>query len=256
MQNEEQAAAQQLQTAGALLVQPSILSASCCSDQHPSESFASADMDMLDTSTQTPSSPSLPSVTSSPRTPCFSPIGASPSSMEMCPDDADISPHHPLPGRLAPASSSPTTQDDLHTACIGFKLVGDNIDKTVKPRYMTSERQTQSLHYFHSYAVRDRVDCSNLSDSPPSTTCPPIDELCQKLLPSKNDTEALNTNFATHVARILINNLPAMKFAFDDVVDWHIIHQYYAEMGKKSEVVRKRTIILNVICIIIIHPWR
>ena len=39
----------------------------------------------------------------------------------------------------------------------GFKIVGDNIDKTVRPRHMRSDRQAESLHYFHSYAVKDRV---------------------------------------------------------------------------------------------------
>lgn len=42
-----------------------------------------------------------------------------------------------------------------------FKIVGDNIDKSVKP---TSEHLAKSLHYFHSYAVRDRTDVSGLSD--------------------------------------------------------------------------------------------
>ena len=35
----------------------------------------------------------------------------------------------------------------------GFKLCGDNIDKTVKPRYMTITKQSQSFNYFNSYAV-------------------------------------------------------------------------------------------------------
>ena len=46
----------------------------------------------------------------------------------------------------------------------GFKLVGDNIDKNFKPRYMTSDRQTKSLHFFHSYAVKDRINLSGISD--------------------------------------------------------------------------------------------
>ncbi len=41
-----------------------------------------------------------------------------------------------------------------------FKIVGDNIDKTIRPREMRSDHQTRSLHYFHSYAVRDRIDIS------------------------------------------------------------------------------------------------
>ena len=37
----------------------------------------------------------------------------------------------------------------------------DNIDKNVETR---SDYQTRSLHYFHTYAVRDRVDMSEFSN--------------------------------------------------------------------------------------------
>lgn len=47
-----------------------------------------------------------------------------------------------------------------------FKIVGDNIDETVKPREETSESHNKSLHYFHSYAVMDRTDVSALQDNP------------------------------------------------------------------------------------------
>ena len=48
-----------------------------------------------------------------------------------------------------------------------YKLVFDNIDKTVKPRYMRLESQTKSLHYVQLYAVKDRVNLSHLSQVPP-----------------------------------------------------------------------------------------
>ena len=50
----------------------------------------------------------------------------------------------------------------------GFKVVGDNVDKTIKPRHMREDRQTKSIHYFQIYAVKDRVDLSNRSDEPRS----------------------------------------------------------------------------------------
>ena len=48
-----------------------------------------------------------------------------------------------------------------------YRIVGDNIDKNVKPRNMTSDFQTRSLHYFHAYAVRDRIDLSDYSNEQP-----------------------------------------------------------------------------------------
>lgn len=53
----------------------------------------------------------------------------------------------------------------------GFKIVGDNIDKNIRPSYQRIDRQTQSLHYFHSFAVHDRIDLSTYSDQAP--TIPP-----------------------------------------------------------------------------------
>ena len=46
----------------------------------------------------------------------------------------------------------------------GVKIVGDNIDKNVKPRFMRSDHQGKSLHYFHCYAVQDRFDLSMPED--------------------------------------------------------------------------------------------
>ena len=43
-------------------------------------------------------------------------------------------------------------------------IVGDNIDKNVKPSCEIAELKPQSLHYFHLYAVRDRVPVSRMSD--------------------------------------------------------------------------------------------
>ena len=44
-----------------------------------------------------------------------------------------------------------------------YRICGDNIDKSVKHRYMRSDFQvSSSLHYFHSYATADRIDFSKL----------------------------------------------------------------------------------------------
>ena len=62
-----------------------------------------------------------------------------------------------------------STTADVHgsrSQWFGFKIVGDNIDKTVKPRHETMQHHSQNLHYFHSYTVQDRIDFSQLSDTP------------------------------------------------------------------------------------------
>lgn len=43
-----------------------------------------------------------------------------------------------------------------------FELVGDNLNKNIKPRDMQSDHQTESLHFFNTLAVRDRVNLAQL----------------------------------------------------------------------------------------------
>ncbi len=45
----------------------------------------------------------------------------------------------------------------LPNRCPSFKIVGDNIDKYVKPREMRFDVQAKSLNYFNSYAVKGRA---------------------------------------------------------------------------------------------------
>ena len=40
----------------------------------------------------------------------------------------------------------------------GFKIVGDNVDKDIRPSFQRIDYRTRSLHYFHAYAMLDRVD--------------------------------------------------------------------------------------------------
>ena len=80
-------------------------------------------------------------------------------------------------------------QDEAPQRPRGYRLRGDNIDKIMLPRYMRSDKRSQSLHYFHSYAVQKRVNVSNLSDSPVNITLSP-ERIAISILPSiENDSE-------------------------------------------------------------------
>ena len=62
----------------------------------------------------------------------------------------------------------PGTEQPPHRVCTlpTFKLVGDNLDKNVRPCDMRIDYQTQALHYFHMYAVRDRINLAEFADNP------------------------------------------------------------------------------------------
>ena len=120
----------------------------------------------------------------------------------------------------------------------GVKIVIDNVDKNVVPRYMSSEKQTQSLHYVQMYAVHGRTDISQLSDdtpvrSPTLTT----DDVVKTILPSPSDNDAMADYFSTSISRALVTHLPFFNHTSADVVQWHIPHAFTEEMSKKSEVV-------------------
>ncbi len=139
-----------------------------------------------------------------------------------------------IPNESDTAPSDPPTC----TQHLGYKLVGDNIDKGVKARYMRVEgSRNKSLHYFHSFAVLDRIDFSPLPDVFPQTCLNSPKQLALALLPSTDDDKTLRELFGTHVSRILCTHIPFFKFAFEDVVDWHVRHHYYDEMSAKSQVV-------------------
>ncbi len=134
------------------------------------------------------------------------------------------------------ASSGAGPQQSGHQ--LGYKLVGDNIDKGVKTRYMRKEHyHDQSLHYFHSFAVLNRIDHSDFPDVHPLTCLDHPKRRAVTLLPSAQDDTALRANIGILVSRVLTDHMPFFNLTFQDVVDWHIKHQYYSEMSTKSVVV-------------------
>ena len=129
-------------------------------------------------------------------------------------------------------SIQPSKEPAQVSSWSGFKDVGDNIDKTIRPRHQTLDFQTRSLH-FHAYAVKDRVDCSSLSDITHDTDLTRYD--VRSLLLSQENVKELKSNFTVTITRILVAHMPAFV-QYASVVPAHINNQFSEEM-KKSEVV-------------------
>ena len=73
-----------------------------------------------------------------------------------------------------------------------YRLCGDNIDKTVKQRYLRyGTQKTGSIHYFHSYAVANKIDFSSLPETTPPLPNVGVHQLAASLLPSPDDDAAL-----------------------------------------------------------------
>ena len=126
-------------------------------------------------------------------------------------------------------------QEVLQQATVwsGYVLVGDNIDKTVNAHHQTMESRNRSLHYFNSYAVKDRCDFSHLPEFESPIERSSYDMKC--LLPSDDDFEAILLHFAVVVGRMLTTYMPG----FDKYISLssQIKHKYSNEMKRKSDVV-------------------
>jgi L1 cell adhesion molecule like protein len=115
-----------------------------------------------------------------------------------------------------------------------FVIVGDNIDKRVNPRDMRIDRQAQSLHYFHSYAVRNRVPSSHLDGT--HAQCDIKRLPISTFLPTLEDCTAICDNYIVLVSRIIVKHLTCFS-AFQASVPSHIVHEFSSEMTQKSEMV-------------------
>lgn len=129
-------------------------------------------------------------------------------------------------------STSTSTTSTLPIAR-GIKIVGDNVDKMVKTRYMRVDKQGKSLHYFHAYAAQDRFDLTMPEEVPSTPDSPDLNEL----LPSNYDKSTMKNLFAIHVARILCKYMPFFSEDFSDVIPENLEHPMSSEMSEKSQVV-------------------
>ncbi|KAL5475074.1 hypothetical protein EMCRGX_G027128 [Ephydatia muelleri] len=127
------------------------------------------------------------------------------SRLSVCTDDSTDTAAS-VEGLLDPAVSTPSAAP-VPASQLSFKLVGDNIDKTVRPRHMRVDHQAASLHYFNVYAVQDRISFQHLSNTARLTY--PEDVDVNKFLPTAADSNALIQNFKVLMKRILVHYLPA-----------------------------------------------
>ena len=79
----------------------------------------------------------------------------------------------------------------------GYKILGDNIDKNIRVSFQRIDHQTKSVHYFHTFAVKDQIDFSTLSESSPHD----IKVNLTTLLPGSMDLATLLNKLQVIVSR-------------------------------------------------------
>ena len=134
-----------------------------------------------------------------------------------------------------------TTDKDIVSEWNGFHIIGDNLDKNIKPRFLRVDHHSQSLHFFHLFALKDLINLSGFSNEPNQYFGVQTEELpFENLLPSTTDYQSLISNFGVLVARVLVAHIPYFKTTFDDVIVNHIQHEHRIEMSKKSQTVNDK----------------
>ena len=168
---------------------------------------------------------------SAPSAPSFSPL----SSEEVCSPENNSDESEDK--QASPPSGVPPPQSPIKSITTSYSIVGDNIDKSVKPRYQRIGTSNRQLHYFHFFAVSDRVDVSELPITPPVTPVITPETCASSLLPSPTYDRIFRQNIITLVSRVLATHLETLGFDCTRLAEWHIFHEYEKEMAKKSEVV-------------------
>lgn len=118
--------------------------------------------------------------------------------------------------------SSPRRVANTRQQSLSYIIVGDNIDKTVSPRYMTTDHQRKSLHYFHAYSAMDRIDFRHLANENPIADVSSLP--LSTFLPNLEDSTALRSNYAVLLGRELVQSLPFFK-EFAEYIPAHITHE-------------------------------
>ena len=109
-----------------------------------------------------------------------------------------------------------------HIFMFSCRIVGDNWDLEVKARYQTKSQTNKSFHYFHAYAVKDRVVANGMDNKEPQKS---IDEIEMQFLPMPEVQEAIASDLTSIIPRVILKYLkPYSKFKGASI--YHIPHQF------------------------------
>nr|XP_054757175.1 uncharacterized protein LOC129263286 [Lytechinus pictus] len=124
----------------------------------------------------------------------------------------------------------------------GYILNGDNVDVKVKPRQASMEDKGQDLHFYQFLAVKNRIADFSLSDVAPAMNVE--DASLNMFLPSPEDNNHLRDEWATLVARVVTQNIPALSW-MAEFTETKIKHEYMDKTKQKSTVVNLGVITEN-----------
>ena len=120
-----------------------------------------------------------------------------------------------------------------------YILQGDNYyDTTVHLRDMHEDNQNKSLHYFNTYAVKDKPKFYKMHSTDNSLPADIESAPKSTFLPTMVDCKAIRDNYTVLIAslRVLTEYLTFLH-PLKQCVPSHILHEYSSFMSQKSEIV-------------------
>ena len=126
-------------------------------------------------------------------------------------------------------------------APIDYGLNGDNLDWIRRPSVYSTQRDTESIHWFNVLCYHNQVSDWDLPDDQPIR--PIMDLPNSSFLPSTEEHSKLRHDYIILVSRTLIKYCKYFK-QFSKMVTSHIPHQFSKEMKQQSEVVSYELIML------------
>ena len=102
----------------------------------------------------------------------------------------------------------------------GYKIMFDNLDKTIK-------LQTKSLHFIHSYAMKDRIDLYKLSDEMPTEVN------IWGIIPNEVDYLSLKSDFTKLISSMIVEHNHFLALIYEGLPLQHIPHKFSKEMSNK-----------------------
>ena len=130
----------------------------------------------------------------------YMPAAEMPAEMPVAEMPAEM-PVAEMPAAEMPATVAIESCTNFQALCqsgwFGFKIVGDNLDRNFRRSFKRHGKKTISMHAFHMYAVKDRIDFSSYSDIAPANAQVDV----TKLLIGKTQLDKLNKDVMVLLSR-------------------------------------------------------
>lgn len=123
-------------------------------------------------------------------------------------------------------------------------MVWDNIQKHIRVRNQSKDKQNNMILWANAYAVKNRIQ-EDLQY--PQLTVHARDLPMSTYFHTSEDILTLKDRMVVLVSRILVKHVPHFTKYYRDVVQWHIKHKYSEQMKVKNETVSEISVDLFII---------